>query len=617
MNDEIDELRLKNDELSDFFENACVPFRRVNGNGIIIWANQAELDLLGYTQEEYIGHSMRDFHADPKAMEEIYVRLLNNETIQDFPARLRCKDGTFKHVEISSNALFVDGRFIHSRCITKDVTKAVENEARWIEQEERKNKILQLLKKSEERLRLAIAATDLGTWDWDFDTSKVYFSSEAKQILGLSYDESSIFGVLKQIHPKDLTVIEEVMHQLQNTTSDKHFNFTCRVVKPEHKILWIEVRGIALLEGNTKINRIIGSVLDVTERKTAEVNNAQLVAIVNCSNDAIVGKTLDGIVTSWNHAAEQIFGYSAAEMIGQPILKIIPEERHAEEEYILQRMRAGESIKHFETKRITKSGKLIDVSLTISPISAGGKVTGVSKIARDITAKKQEERKKNDFVSMVSHELKTPLTSILLSAQVMQKMSSQSHDTMGMKMASKIENHANRMIAMIRDFLSLARIEESKIQLRKEHFQVGQMMQEVKEEAELMARNHEIHVLCEPASTIFADRDKIGQVLNNLVSNAIKYSPKGGRVTIGCEQVDGALRIYVQDEGVGISPADQQKLFERFYRVENETVTSISGFGIGLYIVAEILKYHGTKIEVESEPGQGSVFSFKLPQAQG
>jgi len=170
------------------------------------------------------------------------------------------------------------------------------------------------------------------------------------------------------------------------------------------------------------------------------------------------------------------------------------------------------------------------------------------------------------------------------------------------------------MSAMIRDFLSLARIEERKIQLRKEMFQLDALMQEIEEEASFMTEQHHIQIICAPSHTVYADRDKIVQVLNNLVSNAIKYSPAGGKVTIGCENFGDHLKIYVSDEGVGISKPDQKKLFERFYRVENDTLASISGFGIGLYIVAEILKYHDSKVEVESELGIGSTFSFLLPK---
>ncbi|MGJ1416534.1 PAS domain-containing sensor histidine kinase [Sphingobacterium multivorum] len=191
----------------------------------------------------------------------------------------------------------------------------------------------------------------------------------------------------------------------------------------------------------------------------------RLAAIVNSSYDAIIGKTLDGIITSWNDAATNLFGYSNAEMIGQSILKLIPRDRHSEEHYILGRMRMGHSIKHFETVRQTKSGKLVDLSLTISPIKNDlGEIIGVSKIARDISEKKQEEKRKNTFISVASHELKTPLTTVLMSAQMMQQ-----HATIfGEKSAqigTMIESQVRKMMLMIADFLSIKEVDEGKLQL--------------------------------------------------------------------------------------------------------------------------------------------------------
>ncbi len=405
------QLKKRNAELTDFIENGTVPLHWVNDEGIITWANQAELDLLGYNKDEYVGLPIQDFHVDHDVIREILTRLLNNETLRDFPARLKCKDGAIKYVHISSNALMVDGKFIRSRCFTKDVTQFVHQEQRRIEEEGRKNKLLSLLRKSEERLRMAIIATDLGNWDWELATEKIYFSSEAKRILGLTFVEKSIDSILQYVHIYDRSIVDEVIHNVTVNDHD-YFNFSCRIIKPgDIAITWIEFKGVAYYEPEKKLSRILGSVLDITERKQAEEKNSQLVAIVNSSYDAIISKTLGGIVTTWNNAAEQLFGYAAEEMIDQPILKIIPEDRQHEEDYILQQLRSGETVSHFETIRKTKSGKLLEVSLTISPIRNGrGQIIGISKIARDITEKKQAERKRNDFVSMVSHELKTPLS---------------------------------------------------------------------------------------------------------------------------------------------------------------------------------------------------------------
>src|SRR5690606_12475731 len=170
-------------------------------------------------------------------------------------------------------------------------------------------------------------------------------------------------------------------------------------------------------------------------------------------------------------------------------------------------------------------------------------------------------------------------------------------------------------LLMVQDYLSLARIEEGKIELRQERFDLCPLLEEIVQDAQLLSARHQITLTGCNMISLFGDRDKIGQVLINLVKNAIKYSPSGGSIHIECQLRGGAVRIAVRDEGIGISEVDQKKLFQRFYRVTNEKARNIAGFGIGLYLVAEILRYHGSAIEVESREGEGSTFSFELQLA--
>lgn len=606
VNKENEALKRRVAELSDFIENASIPLHWVDSTGTVIWANQEELNMLGYTKEEYIGSSIKDHHADAEIIAEILDRLSNFETIRDCSARLRCKDGSIKYVQISSNVFVENGKFIHTRCFTRDITELVQ-------EQERKNKLLSLFRENEERLRLAIGATDLGIWDWDFGTAKILLSLEAQKILDLETNVENTKVILNRIFPADREFVNRKIKKLKKGKNNGYFEFECRILKSDDcTIAWINVQGSTFYnEGN--LQRIIGCILDITETKESTEKNAKLVAIVNSSNDPIIGKTIYGKITSWNNAAEQIFGFTAEEMIGKSILDLVPKDRHTEEALILRKLRSGESVKLFETKRLTKIGKLLDVSLTISPIrNESGEVSGLSTIARDISEKKEEERKKNAFVSMVSHELKTPLTSILLWAQVIQRRHQNDTGTVCSQMASKIEGQANRMNSMIKDFLSLARIEEGKIKLHHTQFQIAGLFQEIKDEAQYISGSHQIEVVCDPRYQTFADRDKIWQVLINLISNAIKYSDPGSLITLACKAENGKLRIFVQDHGVGISEKDQKKLFERFFRVESEELANVSGFGIGLYIVAEILKSHGSRIEVKSTLGEGSTFQFVL-----
>lgn len=365
-------------------------------------------------------------------------------------------------------------------------------------------------------------------------------------------------------------------------------------------------------DGDTYAGLIIA--LDVSEIKRSEKQSAMLAAIIESSNDAIVGKGLDSVITSWNDAARRLFGYNEEEMIGESILKIIPPERHHEEIEIISKISNGERIEHFETQRLTKDNRLLDLSLTVSPIKdKQGKIIGVSKIARDISEKKLEETRKNDFIAMVSHELKTPLTSIRSYIQVLLAQAKNENNTFRTNALSRADAQAKKMTAMINDFLSLTRLEEGKISLSFEDFELQPLFAEIAHDAEFLSSSHHFEITgCEDIY-LHADRDKIGQVMINLVNNAVKYSPKGSTVHIDCQKADHAVTISVRDEGIGISKEDQQNLFKRFYRVQNEKVKTVSGFGIGLYLVSEILQHHGSKIEVKSEEGKGSTFYFTLP----
>nr|WP_068891167.1 PAS domain S-box protein [Pedobacter panaciterrae] len=345
----------------------------------------------------------------------------------------------------------------------------------------------------------------------------------------------------------------------------------------------------------------------------AEERSAMLAAIVDSSDDAIISKNLDGIITSWNLSAQRIFGYRSEEMIGESITKIIPEDRLQEELKILSILRSGQRVDHFETKRITKLGKLIDVSLTISPVkNTAGNIIGLSKIARDITDKKLEEQRKNDFIAIASHELKTPLTSVRSYVQLALIRAKNHSDAFTEDLLCRAESQTMRMITMIHDFLDLSRLEDGKMSLNFSRFSLRGIMGDILAEGKILAPAHVITYSGCADLELYADREKISQVLSNLLSNAIKYSLEGTLISIECILGQGELKISFTDQGIGIDPIDQQHLFERFYRVRNEQMKNISGFGIGLHLVSEILKLHGSEISVMSEPGKGSTFSFIL-----
>ena len=231
----------------------------------------------------------------------------------------------------------------------------------------------------------------------------------------------------------------------------------------------------------------------------------------------------------------------------------------------------------------------------------------------DITEQKMDEIRKNDFISMVSHELKTPLTSLSAYIQLLHARSIKEGYPFFKDTLIKAIQQTKRMSKMIDGFLDISRVESGKLHLHKTHFNAPVLIAEIIEEIKPIAVAHTIKFIpCEPIM-VFGDREKIGSVISNLLSNAIKYSPDGTPIIAKCEQRSSAVVVSIQDSGIGISEGDLQRLFERFYRVETDYTRQINGFGIGLYLSAEIIKIHGGQIWGESEQGTGSTFYFTLP----
>jgi len=361
--------------------------------------------------------------------------------------------------------------------------------------------------------------------------------------------------------------------------------------------------------------------LTLTGELSAEDKLALLASIVESSEDAIVSKTLEGIVTSWNQGAERIFGYTASEIIGLPITVLIPMDRLDEEPKIIERLKRGERVDHFETVRRKKNGDLIHISLTISPIrNAQNQVIGASKIARDITEIKALERRKDDFIHMASHELKTPITSVKGYVQLLSHILSQEKfksfkddEPQFCSALNAVNKQVDKMITLISELLDLSRIEFGKLEMHRSTFNLEEFVEEVVSEVRHTTRSHEIFVDTKYKGMISADRDRLSQVLVNLLTNAVKYSPGADRVEVKVDSDPMYARISVKDYGIGIDAKEHRLIFDRFYRVEGNDGKGFPGFGIGLYVTAEIVQLHNGIISVESEKGKGAIFTVTLP----
>jgi PAS domain S-box-containing protein len=349
-----------------------------------------------------------------------------------------------------------------------------------------------------------------------------------------------------------------------------------------------------------------------------------LAAIVQSSDDAIVSKDLNGVIQSWNQAAERMFGYTAAEAIGRSITIIIPTERLQEEVEVLARIRCGQRIEHFQTVRRRKDGTDVDVSLTVSPVrGSDGRVVGASKTARDVTLQNRllrelesANRLKDEFLATLSHELRTPLNAILGYARIMQL--SPPPDQRTKRAIEIVERNATALARLVADVLDLSRIVSGKVQLDVRACDLPSIIEEaidvVRPAAD--ARQIALDILLEPAAApVWGDPARLQQVAWNLLSNAVKFTPAGGWVRVQLERVEGEqVELTVADSGIGIPSEFVPHVFDRFRQADSGYTRAHGGLGLGLALVRHFVELHGGTIWVESEgPGKGSTFGIRLP----
>lgn len=354
-----------------------------------------------------------------------------------------------------------------------------------------------------------------------------------------------------------------------------------------------------------------------------------LASIVETSDDAIISKDLNGIVTSWNRSATRIFGYTADEMIGRPIAVLAAPDRVNEMPKILDRIRHGERIEHYETRRRAKSGQIIDISVTISPIrDQDGQVVGASKIARDITASKLAERaiieqaerlaRSNadlqEFAYVTSHDLQEPLRTIATFSELLRRRYSGHLDSQANEYVDLVIAAATRMSALIRDSLDFSHL------IRQESVTPASVPSDLMLDwaiENLQSRIQECGAVIERGTSpvVTVDKSSMSQVFQNLLSNALKYRENGKppRIRIEAETNEKEHIFSVADNGIGIPAAYHETIFGLFKRLH---VSGYEGTGIGLALCKRIVEKHGGRIWVESEPGKGSVFRFTIPRCE-
>ncbi len=439
----------------------------------------------------------------------------------------------------------------------------------------------------------------------------------AQRIFGYAPEEIVGGSVLRLI-PEYLKYEEpEILRKLRAGEQIDHYE-TRRLTKDRGEI----VVSLTISPILNEAGQVVGAskiARDITAQKLADIARFRLAAIVESADDAIVSKDLNGTVTSWNQAAERIFGYTEQEMIGRSILTLIPPELHHEEAMIIDKIRHGERVEHYESTRVAKSGKKLDVSLTISPLrDANGIVIGASKIARDVSERKLLEEKvvqaeklaaSGKMAATIAHEINNPLEAVL-NLVYLAKLNTLDSETR--TFLSAAEGELERLAHIAKQTLGFYREQNAAASVS-----LPQLVRDALRiyESKLSGANIEIRTMFEACPEIVVRRGELLQVISNLITNAAYAMPSGGRLSFRLESDPHAGRaglcLRIEDTGIGIPAENLGRVFEPFFTTRNSI-----GTGIGLWVARQFIEGHGGTIDVQSSTrpeDHGTRFNIWLP----
>jgi PAS domain S-box-containing protein len=403
--------------------------------------------------------------------------------------------------------------------------------------------------------------------------------------------------------------------------------------RPDGTRAWVEPFPTPFFDEAGNVAGGINMLIDITARKQASAAEALLAAIVQSSDDAIISKSLDGIITSWNDSAQRLFGYTSAEVIGRSISILFPPDRLEEEPKIIERLKRGERVDHFETIRVRKDGRQLAISLTISPLKdATGRVVGASKVARDITELKRvraelreakeiaeaANQSKDRFLAALSHELRTPLNPVLMTVAAMDmnpELAPAFRDDVAM-----IRRNVELEVKLIDDLLDLSRVIAGKLTLNMVTVEVNEAVNHVCTTCRPFILEKAIRLRCnvpDASPYVKADPTRLQQVLWNLLRNAAKFTPERGEIDVNVSTNDeGRVRIQIRDTGIGIAPDVMPRVFDAFEQGDANVTRQFGGMGLGLAISKTLTEMHHGTISVESAgQDRGSTFTLELPLA--
>ncbi len=607
------------------------------------YANQALLDMWGRTWEESIGKGLLEIGYEPWHA-EMHEREIDEIIKTKLPVR---GDVSFPHATLGTRVydyIFTPVINEHGEVeaiagATRDVTerKKWEESLKGLNKElaaanrelaatlEEVAKVNDELIKANEKIeegqiafRLAVEAANFGTWFVHSETREFITDARSKELFGYSEDEPlSLEQSLAQIPDEYRPYVTEKLENAIYNNGD--YDVTYPVIGfHDQRLRWLRAIGNLKEDSSGTFSAFTGVVMDITDQHLASADIRRAEENLRMAVDAAGLGTfqigVEGRVFTYSTKLKEFFGFYPDEFMSYEasVGQVHPDFR----ELLMANVEKAFS----ENARFDMEYPIIGYhDEKIRWVRAIGEIqqkegkqyfTGV---IHEITEKKLDEIRKNDFIGIVSHELKTPLTSIKTYIQLMQARCSRAEDDVLSKILEKADLQINKMTTMINGFLDISRLESGKIHINRQRFDLSDLLKAAEEETKATVDSHITVFTPVNSVQVNADRDKIEQVVNNLISNAVKYAPAGSTIRISCTSDDTFAYVSVRDQGKGIRPEDIAHIFDRYYRVEGEEMQSISGFGIGLYLCSEIISHHHGSISVKSEIGAGSDFVFSLP----
>ena len=536
------ELTSGHEQLEDFLDNASVGIHWVDESGTIVYANKAELSLLGYTAEEYIGHKIAEFHADQPVIETIFSKLLSRDPLNNHEARLRCKDGSIREVLISSNVYWQDDKFIHTRCFTRDITGRKKIE-----------KLLRFLNRASEELTMLDTQEAL-------DKIVKFIVPEYADWFTIDILKDGKVELAKLAHADPDKIGWAFKYREQNPVdlNDETYGSLGYVVKTKQAVLFSDITD------------------EMVRASAKSPEELEILTNLTLKSAMVAPMIIKGEVTG-----------------AVSFLSSTDSKRYDEEDLNFARDFANRIALTLENGRLYEEAK------------------------KDIERRIELDRIKDEFLSMASHELKTPVTSLKAFTQVLQMTFEKEQNQKAVDLLSKMNKQIDKLNRLIFDLLDITKVDKGELKFDIEEFDFKKLVDEIIEEMQRTSQTHTIKVVQSDPATIEGDRNRIGQVITNLVSNGIKYSPNESEIIVSYSAGNESIKFCVQDFGIGIPGDEHSKIFSRFFRAHGKNKhNTFPGLGLGLYISSQIIKKHSGNMEFSSEEDKGSSFCFTLPIKQ-